>query len=138
MQVAKPVHAIYPNRDVFTAIIHRYLIDEQTWSECSTEQGEQHYHSLLYWPVQSTGTLSPATRNIKRALRRDFGCQFCQTKYHGRTCEHCGLFFKLVWCKSEKHAQNVRKYIERKPLFRGRQQAEGREDHGEDTCELSP
>ena len=129
MQSYKAVHVIYPNREIQHQLIDRYVIIEDCWSECYGQEARQHYHSLLYWPINQQGQLSPATRNFKRALRRDWGCEDCKTKFFGGECETCGLYFKTKWAKSEEHVENIKAYIKRKPLFRGREQGEGREDH---------
>ena len=132
MQSYKAVHVIYPNREIFHQLIDRYVIIEDCWTECHGEEAQRHYHSLLYWPINPRGQLSPATRNFKRALRRDWGCEACKDKYYGGECETCHLYFKAVWAKSEEHVENIKAYIKRKPLFRGREPEAGGENHALD------
>ena len=118
----KPCHIITNDEYLWIKLTAQLEYGYEDGSEDYTEEEGRHYHFLVHWPRnEHTGTLSP-TRNgaIKRWRRENpftptnNGCQECYNKPYGSKCINCGLFYKIIWCHTPEHANNVKLYIEGK------------------------
>ncbi len=94
-------------------------IDYELGSEDYTEEEGVHYHFLVHWPRnQHSGELTP-TRNVairkwRRENPRAEHCPGCYDRAFGPACQYCGLFYKIIWCHTPEHHNNVKIYIEEK------------------------
>ena len=118
----KPSH-IVTNDPVFYIKLAK-SVHYESGSEDYTEEEGLHWHYHVHWPInQATGALSPTRSGLIRKWRRDVNllwqdgkqrCPECYNKAYGTKCPACGLFYKIIWCQSEEHHQNVHRYIQDK------------------------
>ena len=110
----KPVHII-TNDDTFVLQLYQTGLEHVIGSEDYTEEEGLHYHYLINWPVNTaTATLSPTRNGAVGRWRKSHNCRDCKSRQSNYKCKTCGLYYKFIWCQSEFHTNNTKKYIERK------------------------
>ena len=84
-----------------------------------TDQGEQHWHALVAWPIRKTERYSrrkPATGDFYRAVRKITHCDHCKHWRSSTRCPQCGTWFKTNWIEgyNTDYITNTYNYIKRK------------------------
>ena len=108
----KPVHIITNDRR-FIQVLEHYGLAIETWTDDWTAEGTYHCHILCIWRSKE-GKLSPARRTAIKRARNFENCEYCTGKTFVSRCLICEKYYKLIWCHTQEHENNVRFYINKK------------------------